>query len=67
MIGPSPRYINDGAYIGGFSQKYIDELLETLDYNYLGWYSAMAPVILDNLDKPELAAELEASFCKKNP
>ena len=67
MIGPSPRYINDADYFGGFSQKDIDELLETLDSNYLGWSSAMAPVIMGNLDRPELAAELEASFCQNNP
>jgi len=67
MICPSPRYVNDAPYIGGFSQKDIDELLETLDYNYLGWSRAMAPVIMDNLDRPELAAELEASFCQNNP
>ncbi len=67
MIGPSPRYINDDHYFGGFSQKDIDELLETLDSNYLGWSSAMAPVIMDNPDRPELAAELEASFCQNNP
>ena len=67
MIGPSPRYINDADYFGGFSQKDIDELLETLDSNYLGWSSAMAPVIMDNPDRPELAAELEASFCQNNP
>ncbi|MFL3661501.1 MAG: alpha/beta fold hydrolase [Polaribacter sp.] len=67
MIGPSPRYINEGSYFGGFDQKDIDELLETLDANYLGWSSAMAPVIMDNLDRPELAAELEASFCQNNP
>ena len=67
MIGPSPRYINDADYFGGFSQKDINELLETLDSNYLGWSSAMAPVIMGNLDRPELAAELEESFCQNNP
>jgi sigma-B regulation protein RsbQ len=67
MIGPSPRYINDADYFGGFSEKDIEELLETLDSNYLGWSSAMAPVIMDNLDRPDLAAELETSFCQNNP
>ncbi len=67
MIGPSPRYINDADYFGGFSEKDIEELLETLDSNYLGWSSAMAPVIMGNLDRPELAAELETSFCQNNP
>jgi sigma-B regulation protein RsbQ len=67
MIGPSPRYINDDVYFGGFSQNDIDDLMETLDSNYLGWSSAMAPVIMDNPDRPELAAELEESFCQNNP
>ncbi len=67
MIGPSPRYINDADYLGGFSQKDIDELLEILDSNYLGWSSTMAPVIMGNADRPELAEELEHSFCQSNP
>ena len=67
MIGPSPRYINDDNYFGGFSQNDIDELMETLDSNYLGWSSAMAPIIMGNADRPELATELEDSFCQNNP
>jgi sigma-B regulation protein RsbQ len=67
MICPSPRYINDDDYFGGFSQNDIDELLETLDSNYLGWSSAIAPVIMGNADRPELAEELEDSFCQNNP
>ncbi|MFT6698849.1 MAG: sigma-B regulation protein RsbQ [Porticoccaceae bacterium] len=67
MIGPSPRYINGDDYFGGFSQNDIDDLMETMDSNYLGWSSAMAPVIMGNADRPELAAELEESFCQNNP
>jgi sigma-B regulation protein RsbQ len=67
MIGPSPRYINDATYFGGFSQNDINDLIETLDANYLGWSSAMAPIIMGNPDRPELAAELEESFCQNNP
>jgi sigma-B regulation protein RsbQ len=67
LIGPSPRYINDGDYIGGFAEEDIDELLDSLDSNYLGWSSAMAPVIMGNPDRPELGAELTASFCRTDP
>lgn len=67
MICPSPRYINDDDYYGGFSQNDIDELMETLDSNYLGWSSAITPVIMGNADRPELAEELEHSFCQNNP
>ena len=67
MIGPSPCYINDGDYIGGFSRKDIDSLLETLESNYLGWSSNMAPVIMGAPDQPELGAELTNSFCRTDP
>jgi sigma-B regulation protein RsbQ len=67
LIGPSPRYINDGDYVGGFTEEDIDGLLDSLDSNYLGWSSAMAPVIVGNPDRPELGAELTASFCRTDP
>ncbi len=67
MVGPSPCYINDGDYVGGFSREDIEGLLESLDSNYLGWSSAMAPVIMGNPDRPELGAELTNSFCRTDP
>jgi sigma-B regulation protein RsbQ len=67
LIGPSPRYVDDDGYVGGFSQDDIDELLESLDSNYLGWSSAMAPVIVGNPDRPELGEELTNSFCRTDP
>jgi sigma-B regulation protein RsbQ len=67
MVGPSPRYIDDGDYVGGFSREDIDGLLSSLDSNYLGWSSAMAPVIMGNPERPELGAELTASFCQTDP
>jgi sigma-B regulation protein RsbQ len=67
MIGPSPCYINDGDYIGGFERKDIEALLETLDGNYLGWSSTMAPVIMGAPDQPELREELTNSFCRTDP
>ncbi len=67
LVGPSPRYIDDGDYVGGFSREDIEGLLDSLDSNYLGWSSAMAPVIMGNPDRPELGAELTNSFCRTNP
>jgi sigma-B regulation protein RsbQ len=67
MIGPSPCYINDGDYIGGFERKDIESLLETLDSNYLGWSSNMAPAIMGAPEQPELGAELTNSFCRTDP
>jgi sigma-B regulation protein RsbQ len=67
LIGPSPCYINDDTYIGGFSREDIEGLLDAMDSNYLGWSSAMAPVIMGNADRPELGTELTQSFCRTNP
>jgi sigma-B regulation protein RsbQ len=67
MVGPNPRYVDDGDYTGGFSREDIAELLESLDSNHLGWSAAMAPVIMGNPDRPELTAELANSFCRTDP
>ncbi|MFB7058097.1 alpha/beta fold hydrolase [Streptomyces vinaceus] len=67
MVAPSPRYIDDEDYRGGFSAEDIDELLESLESNYLGWSAAMAPVIMGNAERPELGEELKNSFCATDP
>jgi sigma-B regulation protein RsbQ len=67
LVGPSPRYTDDGDYVGGFTAEDIDEMLESLDSNYLGWSTAMAPVIMGNGDRPQLGEELAASFCRTDP
>lgn len=66
-LGPSPCYINDGDYVGGFSRADIDSLLDTLDSNYLGWSSTMAPAIMGAPDQPHLSEELTNSFCRTDP
>ncbi|MGA5495160.1 alpha/beta fold hydrolase [Streptomyces cinereoruber] len=67
MVAPSPRYVDDEGYRGGFSREDIDELLASLESNYLGWSSAMAPVIMGNPERPELGEELTNSFCATDP
>jgi sigma-B regulation protein RsbQ len=67
MVGPSPCYINDADYVGGFSRDDIDELLDTMDSNYLGWSSTLAPAIMGAPDRPMLGEELTNSFCRTDP
>ncbi len=67
LVGPSPSYINEGDYIGGFTRPQIDELLESLDQNHLGWSMTMAPVIMGNQERKELGEELANSFCRTDP
>ena len=67
LVGPSPCYLNDGDYVGGFSEEDINDMLESLESNYLGWSSVMAPAIMGRLDRPELGQELTESFCRTDP
>ena len=67
LVGPSPRYIDDEGYHGGFGADEIAELLETMDGNYLGWSQHIAPVIMGVPDRPELGEELTGSFCRTDP
>lgn len=67
MVGPSPYYLNEADYVGGFEAQDIEELLGALDSNYLGWSGDMAPVIMAHNDRPELAGELYKSFCATDP
>ncbi|MBD2704842.1 alpha/beta hydrolase [Spirosoma sp. BT702] len=68
MIGPSPCYINDGVdYVGGFNRTDIEELLETMEKNYIGWANFLAPVVINDPTQPEMTQELNESFCSTDP
>jgi sigma-B regulation protein RsbQ len=67
LIGPSARYIDDEGYVGGFSAKQIEELLQFLEANHMGWSAQMAPMIMGNPERPELGQELTNSFCRTDP
>jgi sigma-B regulation protein RsbQ len=67
MVGPSPCYVNEPGYVGGFGRGDIEELLATLESNYLGWSSNMAPLIMGSPDRPALSEELTNSFCRTDP
>ncbi|HVX81431.1 MAG TPA: alpha/beta hydrolase, partial [Devosiaceae bacterium] len=67
LVGPSPRYIDEDGYRGGFTAGQIEELLAFLDSNHLGWSEAMAPTIMGNPERPELGQELTNSFCRTDP
>jgi sigma-B regulation protein RsbQ len=67
LLTPSPCYLDQGDYRGGFSRSDIDDLLDSLESNYLGWSRSMAPVIMGTPDQPELADELTDSFCRTDP
>lgn len=67
LIGPSPRYINENGYVGGFEKKDIEEFLDNMEKNFIGWANFIVPAIIKNPDRPELSTELAESFCSGNP
>jgi sigma-B regulation protein RsbQ len=68
LVGPSPRYIDDPPdYVGGFGRADIEGMLDAMDRNYIGWVTALTPVIMKNEDRPELTQELASSFCSTDP
>lgn len=67
MIGPSPSYINDDDYVGGFERKDIEGLLEMMEKNYIGWANFLAPAVMGNADRGYLGEELVQSFCSTDP
>lgn len=75
LVAPSACYINDprndldraAGYVGGFEREDIDELLETMEANYMGWSSSLAPAIMGAPGRPALRDELTDSFCRNDP
>lgn len=66
MVGPSPRYVDDDGYTGGFSRADVAALLDSLDANPQQWSAVLAPVVAGP-DNPGVAAELTQSFCRTDP
>ncbi|EHQ26071.1 alpha/beta fold hydrolase [Mucilaginibacter paludis] len=67
FVTPSPCYINDGEYIGGLEETDLLDLLAVMDNNYLGWSGMIAPMVMANAERPELAEELNDNFCATDP
>lgn len=69
LVAPSPCYVDDPAtgYVGGFSREDIEELLVSVDANYVAWAQAIAPMVMGNPDAPELAQGLATSFQATDP
>jgi sigma-B regulation protein RsbQ len=67
LVDPSPRYVDDEGYEGGFTASGIESLLDSLDSNYLGWSSRMGPALMGNADRPQLGADFAAGFSTVDP
>ncbi|WP_025143776.1 alpha/beta fold hydrolase [Pedobacter jeongneungensis] len=67
FIGPSPRYLNDRDYIGGFNIGDLETIFEHIAEDYVGWSKQLAPVVMDTPSKPELSDFLQECFEATDP
>jgi sigma-B regulation protein RsbQ len=67
LVAPSPCYVNDKSYVGGFEKREIDTLLGMMENDFNGWANYFAPGVMGNTDKPVLREELTRSFCSLDP
>ncbi|PID22289.1 alpha/beta hydrolase [Sporosarcina sp. P3] len=67
MIGPSPHYLNEPDYRGGFEREDIDELLDMMEMNYKEFTKYLAPIAMKNEDRPHLSDEFESMLCANDP
>ncbi len=66
LLVPSPRFVNEGGYAGGFEKNDISELLTAMEQDYTCWAAGMAPVMMGK-QSHSLIMELANSFLKTNP
>eukprot|EP01013_Petalomonas_cantuscygni_P004879 TRINITY_DN15338_c0_g1_i1.p2 TRINITY_DN15338_c0_g1~~TRINITY_DN15338_c0_g1_i1.p2 ORF type:complete len:267 (-),score=70.09 TRINITY_DN15338_c0_g1_i1:31-831(-) len=67
LVAPSPCFLNDGDYIGGFEKTDLEGILDLMDENYLGWASQFAPQIAGEPGGGPAADDLTQSFCQTDP
>jgi len=68
MICPSPCFLNfPPDYFGGFDKQDLEELLNLMDKNYIGWANYLAPLIIGTTNSDDLVGELSGSFCSTDP
>ena len=67
MVCPSPRYIDDGDYRGGFSRADVTGLLDAIDANQLAWATSLAPIVTARPDRPEITERVREQFAATAP
>lgn len=62
MVSPSPRYVNDDGYEGGFSREDVLGLIDAIDANQPSWAAALAPAVTAREDRPEVTEQVRELF-----
>lgn len=67
LIGPSPCFLNQPGYTGGFEREDLDGLLSLMEQNHMGWSDHLAPVVAGESGGAPVARTLSDSFCSTDP
>lgn len=62
MLGPSPRYVNDDDYLGGFTFEDVLGLLDAIEVNQPAWAATLAPAVTARPDRPEIIEIVRQHF-----
>jgi sigma-B regulation protein RsbQ len=66
MIGPSPCYVNEPGYQGGFDKADLEQMVSTIGVG-TEWAASMANAGMGTTDHPRLTEELVSLFCSMDP
>lgn len=67
MIGPSPHYLNEPGYVGGFDKSDVDALLDMMEINYREWAKYLAPVVMGEASDSTITKNFENTLCSNDP
>lgn len=67
MIGPSPHYLNEPGYEGGFDKADIEGMLEMMEVDFNKWAEFLAPLVMQNQERPRLIEDFERVLCSNDP
>lgn len=67
MIGPSPYYLNEPGYSGGFDKTDVDALLDMMEINFREWAKYLAPVAMGEAAEPDMTKSFENTLCSNDP
>lgn len=67
LIGPSPCFLNQPGYTGGFEREDLEGLLALMEQNHMGWADHLAPVVAGESGGAPVTRTLSDSFCSTDP
>lgn len=64
LLAPSPCYINEPGYYGGFERADLLQVLAAMKEDYQGWTTAFADLLMGPTSTASLGQELANFFCE---